>query len=387
MASLCFRLREQPAYNRSGMVKKVAATLVLAGALLLALFWSATAPPRPAVPPEASAPAPPITLEYRGMAVQMQNGYNPREFYPPLIREVAALGANTILFTVVGQMEHARAQAICIDARKTPSREDLKMIFQEAKKAGLQVILMPIVLLSHPRGSEWRGAIEPPNWDDWWRQYREFLLFFADAARDGGVDVLMVGSELVSTEKETAQWVKTIELVRERFPRGKLGYSANWDHYKPIQFWNKLDLVGMTSYYTLANGANPSVAEIVSRWKPIQAEILAWQKQIGKPVILTEVGWCSQSGAATAPWNYYHNMKATPEGHEEQRRLYEAFLKVWDNAPGLSGVIWWEWTDAPGGANDFSYTPRNKPAEQLLRRWFEQGKMPTGGGATTQSNP
>ncbi|RMF76353.1 MAG: hypothetical protein D6744_12415, partial [Planctomycetota bacterium] len=79
-----------------------------------------------------------------------------------------------------------------------------------------------------------------------------------------------------------------------------------------------------------------------------------------------------QEGAATAPWNYYQNMKATPAGHEEQRRLYEAFLRAWDGADGLAGVIWWEWTDAPGGGEDFNYTPRGKPAEKVLRRWFQQ---------------
>ena len=321
-------------------------------------------------------------ISYRGLALQMQTGFGPVEAYRPLVREIAEMGADTILLSTAGLMEHARAQGIFIDSRKTPSPEDFRSIIREAKQLGLKVIVMPILLLTHPRGSEWRGVIEPPDWNDWFRQYREFVVHFADIARDGGADAVIIGSELVSTEKYTAQWVKTVEIVREHFP-GRLGYSANWDHYEPIQFWDKLDFVGMTSYYQLASRKGAGVDEMIAKWKPIRKDILRWQKKVGKPIVMTEVGWCSQLGAATAPWNYYQNMKATPEGHEEQRRLYEAFMRAWDGSPGLAGVIWWEWTGSPGGANDFGYTPKNKPAEKLLREWFAKQRSPAPAGPTT----
>lgn len=320
----------------------------------------------------------PGVLRYRGVAIQMQTGFGPVDAYMPLIREIAGLGANTVLLCTPALMEHARAQAIFIDARKTPSPPEFVALIREAKALNLQVIVMPMVLLSHPRGSEWRGVIEPPDWDDWFRQYREFVVHFANIARDGGADAYIVGSELVSTEKFTAQWVKTIDLVRQYY-KGAVGYSANWDHYKPIQFWDKLDFVGMTSYYKLADRGGASVDEMVARWRPIREEIEAWQKKVDRPLILTEVGWCSQEGAATAPWNYYQNMRATPAGHEEQRRLYEAFVRAWDGSSSLSGVIWWEWTAAAGGAADYGYTPKNKPAEKVMRDWLTRD--PSGGGA------
>ncbi len=303
------------------------------------------------------------------MAIQLTSNHEALATYVPLLREVAQLGANTVLLSVAGEMEHAKAQRIYIDARKSPGPRELESILQEARRLGLDAYLMPIVLLSHPRGTEWRGQIDPPDWDTWWRDYREFLLHFADIAHRGQAAGMLVGSELVSTERYTDEWVRCIAAVRERYG-GSLGYSANWDHYKPIKFWDKLDFVGMTSYYTLADRANPTVEEIVQRWRPIRDGVLAWADSIGKPILMTEVGWCSQEGAAKAPWNYYQNQKATPAGHEEQRRLYEAFIQVWGAAPELTGVIWWEWTAAPGGENDFGYSPKNKPAERLLRDWF-----------------
>ncbi len=48
---------------------------------------------------------------------------------------------------------------------------------------------------------------------------------------------------------------------------------------------------------------------------------------------------------------------------------------------GLAGVIWWEWTGSEGGPSDFGYTPKNKPAEKLLREWFAKGRSTAAAGA------
>jgi hypothetical protein len=360
---------------------KIAASIVIAIVGLAALVWpsdSGGATNRDATPLRAAAGGV-VGAPDRGLAVQLNTGHSALDAYRPLLREIAGLGANCVLLAIAGQMEHAKSQSIFIDARKTPSRADLKTLLLDARQLGLRVTVMPILLLANPRGSEWRGVIEPPDWENWWGQYRDFVLYFADIANEGGAEALIIGSELVSTEKYTAQWEKTIAAVRQRFG-GRLGYSANWDHYKPIQFWDKLDFVGMTSYYTLADKKNPTVDEIVARWKPIYDEVAAWQRQVNKPIVMTEVGWCSQEGAATAPWNYYQNQIATPAGHEEQRRLYEAFLKTWDGKPGIQGIIWWEWTLGAGGSGDYGYTPKGKPAEMLLRQWFHQNTAATDGG-------
>lgn len=349
---------------------------VLLGVTGLILAASLDCQERAAPASRPAAPPPAAPMQWRGLAIQVQSGYQPVEQFVPLLHEVAELGANAVLLITAAFMEHAESQMIFIEARKMPAPDDFKTIVRAGRRAGLDVILMPIVLLAKPRGSEWRGVINPPDWNDWWRQYRELIIYTCEIAREGGATGLMVGSELVSTEKHTAEWLKVIEIAREHFYGGKLGYSANWDHYRSIKFWDKLDFIGMTSYFTLADAKSPTVEQIVAKWQPIREEVLAWQREVGKPLVFTEVGWCSQEGAAMAPWNYYQNQKATVAGHEEQRRLYEAFLRVWDGAPGVTGALWWEWSSNPGGAEDFGYSPRGKPAEEVLRRWFQEGRTP-----------
>jgi hypothetical protein len=332
--------------------------------------------------PVRSMPLPGANVPYHGMSWALHYSSGCVDLGRKLLPEIANLGADTVMISNPGYQEHAGSDTFKIDPAVTPSREQWLEIFKIAHDNGLRVILMPIILLSNPKGNEWRGVINPPSWDDWFVQYREFLLQFARIAAEGKVEVLMVGSELVSTERFTDRWKKLISEVRPVFP-GKLSYSANWDHYKVVEFWDDLDLVGMTSYYKLSSDPDPTLKTLRDAWAPIKRGLLKWQEKVHKPLLFTEVGWCSQEGTSIEPWNYYYKQTATPAGLEEQRRCYEAFMRTWEYAtpqrPGegltpqqLGGVLWWEWNDTPGGPVDYNYTPRNKPAEKELRNWFRQ---------------
>ncbi len=317
----------------------------------------------------------PADRPYNGLAWQIHRAKESVDEARKLLPEIAALGADAVLISNAGYQEHAGSETFQIDPAVTPSEEQWKEIFRIAHGNGLRVVFMPIILLSSPRGNEWRGVINPPNWDDWFEQYREFLMHFARIAQANNVEVMAVGSELVSTERYTERWRKLITDVRKVF-RGKLTYSANWDHYKVVEFWDQLDLVGMTSYYKLASEPKPPLETLVEAWKPIKRGLLRWQQQIGKPLLFTEVGWPSQEGAAIEPWNYYYKQEATQGGLEEQRNCYKAFMEVWFDTPGVGGIIWWEWNDTPGGPSDYNYTPRGKPAEKELRAWFARVRTP-----------
>ncbi len=319
--------------------------------------------PRPARLPSPDGP-------YHGMSWQIHHSQGAVEQARLLLPEIRELGADTVLISNPGYQEHAGSESFKLDPAVSPSKEQWREIFQIAHDNQLRVVLMPIILLSNPRGTEWRGVMNPPSWDDWFEQYTKFIVYFAKIAAENHVEVLSVGSELVSTERYTDRWRNVIREVRKHFP-GKLTYSANWDHYKVVEFWDELDLVGMTSYYKLSPEPNPTLETIMGEWAPIKRGILRWQARIGKPLLFTEVGWCSQEGASIEPWNYYYKQTATPGGLEEQRRCYRAFMDTWKDTPQVGGVIWWEWNNTPGGPEDFNYTPKGKPAEKELREWFK----------------
>lgn len=328
---------------------------------------------KPPVPPTEGRVYAPVPMEtpLHGVALQITHTYDVVNRAKKLLSEIADLGADTVMLSAARYQEHAGSPAIVNDPIRMPTDEQWRGIIAAAHERNLRVMLMPIILLSDPKGTEWRGEIKPPDWDIWWKAYFHYILHMARIAEANGVEVMTVGSELVSTERYADKWKDLIRRVRKAY-KGKLSYSANWDHYKNIEFWVDLDYIGMTTYYQLSDHAGPTLDKLLEAWKPIKQEILAWQKTVNKPIIFTEAGWCSQEGSSVEAWNYYHKQTATEAGHEEQRRCYVAFMKTWQDVLQVGGVIWWEWTESPGGKDDYNYTPRGKPAEKELRRWFQQ---------------
>ena len=315
-------------------------------------------------------------LPYRGAGMQIQR-VDWIDKYKASIDEIAALGFDTVSLVIDTRMENGSTSLVWLDMRKTPTPEKLADLIQHAKSKKLRVILMPIVLLDKPIENEWRGTIKPANWDDWFDSYREMLIHFAWIAEQNKVDVLSIGSELVSAEKERDQWKRTINAVRGVF-NGQLTYSANWDHYKSIPFWNELDLIGMNSYWSLDEDPPGSrnhmkekvtVEKVVENWQYIQEDLLAFQKQMNKPILFLEVGWCSMSNAAHEPWDYTRTDDYAVD-KELQRKMYEGFFKAWYDKPGLGGFMCWEWTPGDVGDDDKGYTPEDKPAQDVLKEWL-----------------
>ncbi len=323
---------------------------------------SANIVPNPAKPSEAG--------EFRGISLQLHNSDNGHP-YEQYIDEIAQTGANTICLVVHGYQENAGSASIFIDNRKTIDNSRLAKLIAHAHARKLRVMVMPVVLLTKRRGNEWRGKIKPDDWDEWWHDYTEFVMHYAKLAGQAKVEILAVGSELISTEIQTERWKQLIAEVRSVY-KGRLTYSANWDHYQVPKFWDDLDIIGMTTYFTLAKGTDPKFEELLASWAKAKGEILAWQKTVNRPILFTEVGWPNQITAAEFPWNYY---AATDKPAPQlQADCFESFFKTWINEPNVAGFLVWEWRNHPGqkiGPNeDTSYCPCGKPALDIIQKFF-----------------
>ncbi len=308
--------------------------------------------------------------QFRGFAIQLHNRGDKDHPYEEFITEMADAGANTVFIVVHAYQENCASTSIFLESRKKPSDERLKKIIRHAHSKGLRVGLMPVVLLAAPRKSEWRGKIAPDNWSKWWENYTQVILHFAYICSETDVEMMMVGSELNSTEGQTKQWKRLIAKVRRHYG-GLMGYSANWDHYRTPKFWDDLDLVGMTAYYDLTGGAKPTVGRLTAAWKPLKKEILAWQKTIGKPILFTELGWPNQVTCAQYPWNYYASEIPDPQA---QANCFEAFFDTWISEQNVAGFMVWEWRKRRGAEEspekDISYIPCGKQAMRVITKYF-----------------
>jgi hypothetical protein len=342
----------------------------------ISMTESSTTTTSAGAPGKAATTEPPVSglvhianqRPFCGMAMQLQRVDWLQE-YEKTIDDIAAEGADTVSLVVDARQEDAESTCMYVDMRKTMTVQQLSDIIGHAKSKGLRVILMPIVLLDHPADdSEWRGTLKPRDWHDWFDNYRDMIEHYARIAQDNGVDVLVVGSELVSSESDEHldEWIQTIRDVRNLY-KGQLTYSSNWDRYWKVPFWKYLDFIGMNSYWTLGKNRDAPVDRINDEWRKIQKRMFEFQDQTHKPVILLEAGWCSLANAAKDPWDYTQEQLAAD--NDLQRKLYEAFFQSWWGKPQLAGMILWEMH--PGGdPNGKGYTPQGKPAEQVMRQWF-----------------
>jgi len=310
-------------------------------------------------------------FEYRGVGLQLPSN-DPDNPYEKYVEEIARTGANTILLSVAALQENGSSSFVSIDLRKVPSNERLEKIIKLARDLKLKVGLMPIVLLENPASGEWRGLIKPREPNKWWEAYENYILHYAKLAQKTGVEILSIGSELISLEEETEHWQQLIAKVRKAY-KGKLTYSANWDHYeKEIKYWGDLDLVGMTTYHDLCGDKKPTLDVLIDTWKPIKKKILEWQQTVNRPILFTEVGWPNLETAAKEPWNYCRtDVQPDPE---LQARCFEAFFMTWKDEPKVAGLFVWEWRNYPGhegGPKDPSYYPGGKPAMDVILKFFK----------------
>jgi hypothetical protein len=339
-----------------------AVLLLLAGCVLA---------PRAATAKRASKLSPPLGRHFlRGVALGHHTDIQPGTLERSL-KEIKALGANFVSVVVQWSSRDVRSSKIQPRKGHTTTAVSLARILMRAKAHKLNVILFPIVDIQHRKPLEWRGAIKPDSWKRWWAAYRRFVMHYARIAAKHRVAVFSVGSELVTTEKMRNRWTALIRSVRSVY-RGKLLYSANWDHYDPVTFWDHIDLVGLTSYYQLAKKNNANEQTMLASWQRIRGKLSKWAKKKRRKLVFTEVGYPSLDGGAVHPWDY---TQGTPVDLEEQRRAYRAFVRAWTGNSSIGGVVFWDWY-GKGGPQDTSYTPRNKPAAKVIQRWFQTGSVP-----------
>jgi len=284
-----------------------------------------------------------------------------------MMDEVADLGATHVELVVQWVQQDVHATDLSADSLETIPDDRLAQVVRHARARGLRVVLLPIVHLRQRKKGQWRGKIAPVDWERWWASYRAFILHYARFSAREGVALLSVGSELVTTEAMYARWRHLIEEVR-RVYRGELMYSANWDHYDPVNFWDLVDYAGLTGYHRLTDVTEPTLAELVRAWTKIRADLRNFHAKVGRPLIFTEIGYPSQDGAAMHPWDYTTGKAVDLE---EQRLCYEAVRRVWQGEKILGGLFWWNWFGY-GGSDSAYYTPKNKPAEDVIRQWYRR---------------
>jgi len=260
-------------------------------------------------------------------------------------------------------------------AKHTSSDESVIHAIKTIRSLGMQVMLKPHIDLIDTSGGGWRGEIScaSDDWDEWFDSYGKFMIHYANIAQEYKVDMFCIGTELssVSIMKESLWKEKVIGPVKGIYT-GPLIYAANWDEeYQSVVFWDEMDYVGIDAYFPLSDKERPTYKEILKGWDRWVVDIEEFQAKVDKPIVFTETGYCSASGATKKPW------EEVAKGSVDmalQADCYKALMKTFWRKRWFYGVYWWRWGTSVrfGGPTNRGFSPQNKTAQNIMKRWYNK---------------
>lgn len=249
------------------------------------------------------------------------------------------------------------------------STKGLKTTMDSAQVYRISSMLKPHLWV---RGA-WPGEIEmssEEDWENWFLQYREFILDYAEFAESSGMPYFCIGTELEKTSHRTEDWSGIISEIRQIY-HGKLTYAANFTEFEQIQFWSELDFIGIQGYFPLSEKKKPTKKDLAKAWKGHLSRIEKVVKQFQKPVIFTEIGYCNTADAAHEPWVWPNERQESVLSESIQAMCYEVFFEeVWKK-DWLAGVYFWKWYPE-GKRRDPDFSPQGLQAEQVMRTHFSR---------------
>jgi hypothetical protein len=277
------------------------------------------------------------------------------------------IGCNWIGLNVTWYQDDVNSTLIEPDPCSSSTTESVIHAIDKCHELGMKVMLKPII---DCRDGAWRGLINPS--DGWFASYQDFINFWADVAENHNVELFCAGCEYANTTGElwSPAWKNVIQNIRTHYT-GPLIYAANKDEEKNIDWWDKLDYIGIDAYYSLTDQNNPTLEELETAWGNRADAIEFWRNGNwpNMQIIFTEVGYRSIDGVNKAPWLRPSSIQIDLQ---EQADCYNALLNQCKDRQWWSGVFWWNWEVDPnfGGPNNAYYTPHNKPAEAVLADYY-----------------
>lgn len=272
-------------------------------------------------------------------------------------------GHNTISIVVTQYMERKDSVSIMPASQKTNTDAEVETLIRLAKDKDIRVFLKPHVDVLD---DTWRGEISPVNINEWFDSYTDFIVHYAQIAQRNGVDCLIIGTEFKSLQGAEYRdyWLKIITEVKKVFS-GFLTYSANWDDYGEVSFWDGLDFVSIDAYFPLSDKRDPTLKELASGWDKWVKQLADFSKKTGRRIVFSELGYRSTDYAAREPWEY---QEIRPFNGDLQKRCFQATLEALGNEEWFGGFLIWNWSPKMdyGGRFNLDFTTQYKAAQSIF---------------------
>jgi Glycosyl transferase family group 2 len=249
----------------------------------------------------------------------------------------------------------------------TPSPQALGEGIRVAMAMHYHVFVFPQLTVGGAHS--WAGDIQFPTrllaqawFDSYWAAFRPYVV----AAAQAGAQELAVGSEFELLQPaDQALWKQLITRAHQAFP-GKLTYDINWSSlYYPLPAWLHnpfLNAIGVSVYNPLTDTPRRlDPHALPALWQTtIGRSLDAFASKVGKPLLISELGYRDSADALYDPWEI---TTSAPADQVEQAAAYNAALSNVMNDPHIAGVFAWAWAFQP-------FDLQCRLAAQVLHDWY-----------------
>lgn len=302
---------------------------------------------------------------------RVYNGYISKEATRSL-QVLKDLGTTAVAIVPYTYMERPDRPTFLPFARDAGSENDESVIhaIHAAHNQGMQSLLKPQVWLG---GGSWSGFVAMNSKADWitfFDHYYRWIRHFAMLAEIHEATALSVGVEFgKATLGHEEEW-KTIFRKLRGIYSGQLTYCANWgEEFENLQFWDELDFIGLNCYYPLSSGSQPSQKELAQGFDNVLKKVEKIARRFQKPIVFTEIGFRPVEGT----WKNPHAEAGGRAFQEKNQQMcYEVVHRSIHGKEWCQGILWWKWPSylEYGKRNQTGFSPYNRAAEEVVKKWF-----------------
>lgn len=312
--------------------------------------------------------------------------------------DIAEMGTRSIIFSPQSYLSPSPPY-ISVKPGKTPFTFELLDLLDSANSTGLSHALYPQLVSDSSTESWWLSQTTSRDWwDEWFRNYRKFILNYAEIAEQSKTDHLILGgkaiiptfpggffpdgSETDVPESIAAQWDELIQDIRDQYS-GKIVWATNISQrVDPLpEFLDQFDGIYVLIDSPLSSSNNAAFEEIALSFTGVIDNFVYEIYRSTQMPISVGLAYPGVDGAARGclvkqETCYSDGLFLSSELEEEkldldeQALIYSAILPVIASRNWITGTVIRGYTPIVV-VQDGSSSIAGKPASKIISKWFK----------------
>ncbi|QAR36931.1 BppU family phage baseplate upper protein [Lactiplantibacillus plantarum] len=233
----------------------------------------------------------------------------------------------------------------------------IKDAISRLKTAGIKIDMIKPHLGINWSDGFYRGDYNPASYSDFFNNWKNILLHYAEICDQNGIPILCIGCEQVNNfdDSHANNWEDIIANIRTNYPKLLLTVAFNRLELVPSYEWPaKLDYIGTNVYPALSPNFDENNLLILDDLKanfyydmqgiPWGARISAINDAYHLPIFVTECGCMPEKDGLVQSLSQYASQ--TPYDYHVSALFMETAFSGWmKDIPSIVGFAWWHVRD------------------------------------------